>query len=252
MTNMAALLPVCPAKTQINLGIRPVRSEFLVSAWRNIGPLTTYWAHSEDSDQTGRIWVFAGRTCHFVVFFVQRLIYAKNLKNHLLWNQKADDHESLFAASYTGVLLNLFKWPILRQGQNWVPFSFVWDKVKTLDFSEISVVYDIKISRCSQLNEYTKLYEYQRSRSFIDLGPNLSDSIFLNFFSSITTDFNISSALRWAIQDQWSSRLLNEMKWATSWQILSLGVCDQVRHKLACTATEAWNFGYRNKRHYTI
>ena len=32
-----------------------------------------------------------------------------------------------------------------------------------------------------------KLYEYQRSRSFIDLGPNLSDSIFLNFFSSITT-----------------------------------------------------------------
>ena len=29
----------------------------------------------------------------------------------------------------------------------------------------------------------------------------------LNFFSSITTDFNISSALRWAIQDQWSSGL---------------------------------------------
>ena len=27
----------------------------------------------------------------------------------------------------------------------------------------------------------------------------------LNFFSSITADFNISSALRWAIQDQWSS-----------------------------------------------
>ena len=31
------------------------------------------------------------------------------------------------------------------------------------------------------------LYEYQRSRSFTDLGPNLSDSVFLNFFSSITT-----------------------------------------------------------------
>ena len=27
----------------------------------------------------------------------------------------------------------------------------------------------------------------------------------LNFFSSITADFNILSALRWAIQDQWSS-----------------------------------------------
>ena len=32
-----------------------------------------------------------------------------------------------------------------------------------------------------------------------------SDSIFLNFFFSITADFNISSALRWVIQDQWSS-----------------------------------------------
>ena len=34
------------------------------------------------------------------------------------------------------------------------------------------VVYDIKVGRCSQLNEYMKLYEYQRSRSFIDLVPN--------------------------------------------------------------------------------
>ena len=40
------------------------------------------------------------------------------------------------------------------------------------------VVYDIKVGRCSQLNAYMKLYEYQRSRSFSDLGPNLSDSIF--------------------------------------------------------------------------
>ena len=30
-------------------------------------------------------------------------------------------------------------------------------------------------------------YEYQRSRSFTDIGSNLSDSIFLNFVSSITT-----------------------------------------------------------------
>ena len=68
--------------------------------------------------------------------------------------------------------------------------------VKTMDISEITVVYDIKVGRCSQLNEIMKLYEYQRSRSFIDLDPNHSDSIFLIFFSSVTTDFNISSALR--------------------------------------------------------
>ena len=34
------------------------------------------------------------------------------------------------------------------------------------------------------LNEYIKLYEYQRSRSFIDIGPIQSASIFFNFFSS--------------------------------------------------------------------
>ena len=31
-----------------------------------------------------------------------------------------------------------------------------------------------------------KLYEYQRSRSFIDLSPSHSNLIFSNFFSSIT------------------------------------------------------------------
>ena len=56
-----------------------------------------------------------------------------------------------------------------------------------MDFSETIVVYDIKVGRCSQLNVYMKVYEYQWSRSFTDLGPNHSDSIFLNFFSSITT-----------------------------------------------------------------
>ena len=71
--------PVRPAKTQINLGIRPVWSESSLSAWRKLGSLATYWAHSEDSDQTGRmprlIWVFAGRTCLFVGFALRWLNY---------------------------------------------------------------------------------------------------------------------------------------------------------------------------------
>ena len=57
---------VRPAKTEIKLGIRQVWAESSLSAWRKLGFLTTHWAHSEDSDQTGRmprlIWVFAGRT----------------------------------------------------------------------------------------------------------------------------------------------------------------------------------------------
>ena len=66
------------AKTQISLGIRPVWSESSLSAWRSIGPLATQKAHSEDSDQTGRmprlIRVFAVRTSHFVGFVTRWLI----------------------------------------------------------------------------------------------------------------------------------------------------------------------------------
>ena len=42
-----------------------------------------------------------------------------------------------------------------------------------------------------------------------NFGPNglsaPAQGLCLNVFSSITADFNISSAIRWAIQDQWSS-----------------------------------------------
>ena len=63
--------PVRPAKTQISLGICPVWSESSLSAWRKLGSLATHLAHSEDSDQTGRmprlIWVFAGHTVILLV-----------------------------------------------------------------------------------------------------------------------------------------------------------------------------------------
>ena len=41
---------VRPVKTQISLGICPVRSESLLSAWRKLGSLATHWVHSKDSD----------------------------------------------------------------------------------------------------------------------------------------------------------------------------------------------------------
>ena len=61
-----------------------------LSALRKIGFSGTHWAHSEDSDQTGRMprltWVFAGRTCHFVGFAKRRLILPCeiNLPDHHL------------------------------------------------------------------------------------------------------------------------------------------------------------------------
>ena len=62
---------VRPAKTLISLGIHPVWSESLLSAWRKLWSLATHWAHCHDSDQTGRmprlIWVFTGRTVILLV-----------------------------------------------------------------------------------------------------------------------------------------------------------------------------------------
>ena len=62
---------VRPAKTQTSLGIRPVWSESLLYAWRKLGSLAIHWAHSGDSDQTGRmprlIWVCAGRASTLLV-----------------------------------------------------------------------------------------------------------------------------------------------------------------------------------------
>ena len=58
---------------------------------------------------------------------------------------------------------------------NLFSYAFVWEKVKTMDFSDTIIVYDIKVGRCNYLDKDMDLYEYQRSRSFIDLGH--SDSI---------------------------------------------------------------------------
>ena len=71
-------MTVRPAKTQIRLGIRPVWSESpLCAQWVAKDP-SFLQVDSEDYDMTGRmprlIWVFAGRTCHFVGFVMRRLI----------------------------------------------------------------------------------------------------------------------------------------------------------------------------------
>ena len=50
-----------------------------------------------------------------------------------------------------------------------------------MDISETIVVYDVKVCRCSYLNEYMNLYEYQRS--FIDLGPR---SLRFNIFKLLS------------------------------------------------------------------
>ena len=48
---------------------------------------------------------------------------------------------------------------ILRQGQIWSLMLLYGEKGKTMTFSETIVGYDVKVGRCSQLNDYMHLYE---------------------------------------------------------------------------------------------
>ena len=79
-----------PAKTQISLGIHPVRSESSLCAQRIAKNPSFLHADSEDSDQLGRIprliWFFAGRTCHFVGFVVLRVICLMEKKGNSILN----------------------------------------------------------------------------------------------------------------------------------------------------------------------
>ena len=91
-----------PAKTQISLGIRPVWSESsLCAQWVAKDPSFLH-ADSEDSDQTGLIWVLAGRTCHFVDFVMRRLILGIGLVCH-------EQELSQYFSSVCNVILKLFR-----------------------------------------------------------------------------------------------------------------------------------------------
>ena len=76
----------------------------------------------------------------------------KTVKHLLLRNQKADDLQNLvcsiecssitkFVQIMTLVILTYF-----TARSNLVPYTFVWEKGKTMDFSETIVVYDLKLA----------------------------------------------------------------------------------------------------------
>ena len=77
------------AKSQVSLDVRADWPESSLSAWRRIGSLATQWAHSEDSDQIGRmprlIWVFARRIVFCCFWSVSLALYRKSatVKNNV-------------------------------------------------------------------------------------------------------------------------------------------------------------------------
>ena len=75
----------------------------------------------------------------------------KRFKN-LFWNLKADDLESWYAASPTTKFVYMMPRVDLDLFYGKIKFGPVcFCKVKTMDFSETIVIYDIKVGRCSQL-----------------------------------------------------------------------------------------------------
>ena len=128
-----------PVKTQISLGIRSVWSESSLSAWWHLGSLATHWAHSEDFDQTGRmprlIWVFAGRTCHFVCFVMRRLIYSNKLPMALHFKKKGRGCIVLKLPTYWLLKHNiLFYW--YRAGCRFSERGVSFGYVKFLNFHQ--------------------------------------------------------------------------------------------------------------------
>ena len=121
---------------------------------------------------------------------------------------------------------------------NLVPHAFIDEKVKKTDFLETTciVVYDIKVGRWSQLNEYVKLYEYQKSSQsqcdsegwiFLSAPNNHGRFFFLHTFWSPALDFNVGVAINksldvhhieswrrmWHRNDINSQRLNNIVTW---------------------------------------
>ena len=83
-------------------------------------------------------------------------------------------------------------------------YVFVLEKGKTVDFSETIVVDNINIGKCSQLNKYTNLYEYQSQGHSLTFVEGHSDSTFSNFFSLETARL---TEAKFHVDPPWDERM---------------------------------------------
>ena len=106
----------------ISLGICPGWSEFSLSAWIKLGSLATHWAHSEGSDQTGRMlytesslgaqsfcW-FCHEAAHLWIHWRTRLVS--------LWHNAGFDITSVHKAGWKLVHIDL---EVPNEGANRTP-----------------------------------------------------------------------------------------------------------------------------------
>ena len=79
--------------------------------------------------------------------------YGKNLKKSSSPEPKGRWHWKLVCSigcssttRFIQMMTLSWPWPILQPRSNLVPYAFVWNKGKTMDFSETVVVYDLKLA----------------------------------------------------------------------------------------------------------
>ena len=139
---------MCPtAKTQISLSIRPVWSESLLFAWRNLVSLATHGAHREHSDQT--VWmsrlilVSTGCTGHFVGFVVRRPYWIFNSpsirKQDATQNSHFKKRNSVFVAEQKlKINISIEAWKLqwyaltVNKNKTCSRFNFYLDRVKRI------------------------------------------------------------------------------------------------------------------------
>ena len=144
------------ANTLIRLGGCPGWSESSLFAWRKRGFLTTHWAHSEDSVQTGRIprliRVFAVRTCYFVGCVMRWLncsdsfLLSQQAKQHMFW---VLNRGSLWGAS-NKYLLHLF-------------YLFFVEKYEKNIYHDIFVSHEISSYKTG--NKEDCFYQYKKTHT---------------------------------------------------------------------------------------
>ena len=180
-----------------DLGPRTLRSTFSnFFFWETVWPTEAKFYVQPPLDGETKVWT---NSLGHMTKMAAMPIYGKNSKSHLLLDQKVDDLESWYAALGIQVLPNLFKWCPwddldLFHGKVKFDLCFWMEKrVKQWIFSETTVVYDIKVGRCSQLNEYMNPYEYQRSRSFIQRFTTMSYIYPMSRIVSVLSRFDLES-----------------------------------------------------------
>ena len=84
-----------------------------------------------------------------------------------------------------------------------------------MDFSETIATCELKVCTCSQQNEWVKVDEYQKSRSFHDLGPRSFKTCFSQKLLS-----HLKLNFKWTLLGTWKCNFIPFI-WVTWWRWLT-------------------------------